>query len=146
MDSIFCRLFSISIHDIYPVLCAEQTSYNYQYIDNAPGAVTGILWGCFWSIDSRDMSGTALLAMFVVASLLVSMVLSGVFWPIENIPYILQFCGQFTPNTLPIQSLRYILYREWTLDYYEVYMGFVVTYGWFAFFLIIALIVLQKSY
>ena len=84
--------------------------------------------------------------MMNMSTFFIGLMIGGVFWPIENIPQVLQFLGQFLPNTLPIQSMRYILYRKWSLDYYEVYMGFVVTYVWFAFFLITALIFLRKSY
>ena len=85
----------------------------------------GVAFGLFVAVICREVLYSS---MFVLASTIISLVMSGVFWPIENMPYILQFCGQFTPNTIPIQSLRYILYREWTLAYYEVFMGFVVTY------------------
>ena len=84
--------------------------------------------------------------MFVTSSLLIGMSVSGLFWPIENMPLLIQYSGQLTPFSFPIHSLRCILYREWTLTYFEVYMGFVITYVWIALFLIIALIFLRKGY
>ena len=101
----------------------------------------GITFGLFVAVVCQDVLYSA---MFIISSLFLTIVLSGVFWPMENIPYILQICGHFTPNALSIQSFRYILYREWTLDYYGVYIGFVVTYVWIAFFLIFSLILLRR--
>ena len=71
---------------------------------------------------------------------------SGVLWPVENMPQVLQYICKLLPNTIPVQSMRAIIYREWTIDYSEVYLGFVVTYVWFAFFLIMTLIVLKKHF
>ena len=73
-----------------------------------------------------------------------AMATSGVLWPVETMPKIMQFICKLMPNTIPMQSMRAIIYKEWTIDYSEVYLGFVVTYVWFAFFLIMTLIVWKK--
>ena len=103
----------------------------------------GIAFGLMISAICSDIIYAA---MFTICLFFVSIILGGVFWPIENMPSLLRYASHLMPSTLPIQSMRSILYREWTIDYFQVYIGFVVTYIWFAFFVIIALIFLRRSF
>ena len=73
------------------------------------------------------------------------MATAGVLWPIKNMPKILQIIAKLMPNTLAVQSLRDIMYKQWTIDYTEVYMGFVVTFVWICISYDISAHYLQKN-
>ena len=103
----------------------------------------GVAFGMMVAIIFNDLLYSSIILMI---SLFAVLVMSGVFWPIVNMPYTLQFIGQFLPSTLPIQSLRCILHREWTFEYFEVYMGFVVTYIWTFIFLFITVILIRRKF
>jgi ABC-type multidrug transport system ATPase subunit/ABC-type multidrug transport system permease subunit len=103
----------------------------------------GIMYGLMISAICSDIIYAA---MFSIVIFFISIIIGGVFWPIENMPYILRLLSHLTPSTLPIQSMRSILFRGWNLYYPQVYIGFIVTYVWFAFFVIIALVFLRKSF
>jgi ABC-type multidrug transport system permease subunit len=65
-----------------------------------------------------------------------SVIIGGIFWPIESMPIGLRYISYILPSTLPIESLRCILLRGWGITYHQVLIGFVVTILWFTFFLI----------
>jgi ABC-type multidrug transport system permease subunit len=103
----------------------------------------GIMYGLMISAICSDIIYAA---MFSIVIFFITIIIGGVFWPIENMPYILRLLSHLTPSTLPIQSMRSILFRGWNLYYPQVYIGFIVTYVWFAFFVIVALMFLRKSF
>ena len=89
-----------------------------------------------------DITIAGLVLYFLYLS---AMMTTGTMWPIENMPSILQYISKFHPNTMPIQAVRSIIYREWTIDFFEVYIGFVVTYIWFTIFIVITLLLLKRQ-
>ena len=101
----------------------------------------GIGFGLMISILISD---ELIATLFVIMLFLTSQTI-GVFWPIENMPQSMQFSSRFFPNTLPVLSMRSIMYRGWGIEYFEVYLGFISNYIWFSIFLIIALILLKKK-
>ena len=103
------------------------------------GAAFGLLIAFVFS----DLVQITLVGLFLFFC---SIVTSGVLWPKENIASYLQFICDLMPNTLPVQSMRVLIYRESTIDYFEVYIGFIVTYVWFAFFVIISVLLLRRSF
>ena len=72
-----------------------------------------------------------------------TLLLSGVIWPIEGMPWILRYVSQCLPLTLATASLRSMLSRGWTMSKPEVYMGFVSSIIWILLFLTISLVVLK---
>ena len=102
----------------------------------------GIAFGLMTSAICSDVIYAAMFTLFLF---FVTIVLGGLFWPIENSPAILRSVSQFLPSTLSIESMRTILYKQWTTDRYQVYIGFVTTYVWFAVFAVIAITVFKRS-
>ena len=90
-------------------------------------------------------SDTLIAYLVIIFCLLSSIATAGVVWPVLNMPQIIQLISKLMPNTIAVQSMRDILYRQWTIDYTEVYMGFVVSFVWISVFLITALILFRKS-
>ena len=99
--------------------------------------ICGIAFGLALSSTLTDITVLGITAILLLISF---MALLGVACSSHNIPHYLELFCKLMPNTLSIESLRDIMYRHWTLDYFEVYIGFVITYIWFIFFVITALI------
>lgn len=48
------------------------------------------------------------------------------------------------PQAIATESLRCIMYRGWGVKEYEVRLGFFLTIGWAAFFLMLAIILFRR--
>ena len=103
----------------------------------------GAAFGLLLALLSDDIIQITLIVIFFF---ICAMGTTGVVWPVENMPRIMQLMCKFFPNTIPVQSMRAIIYREWTIDFFEVYMGFVVSYVWIAIFLIMSFTFLKKCF
>lgn len=68
---------------------------------------------------------------------------AGIIWPLEAMPYWIRWFSYMQPQTLPTEMLRHVLSRGWNIEDEGVWMGFAVTFGWLAFFLISAAIVFR---
>ena len=87
-----------------------------------------------------------LISTLIVVLLFVISIVYGVFWPIENMPQFMQYGARYLhPSTVPINAMRSIMYRDWGINHFEVYFGFICDYIWFSIFLIIAFILLKKG-
>ncbi|KAI7804298.1 ABC transporter G family member 23 isoform X1 [Triplophysa rosa] len=102
--------------------------------------VTGISFGLVISsaIDDEQSANQAALGIFYP-----NLILSGVIWPIECIPYPLRYLSLVLPQTYASEALRCIMYRGWGLSRMMVWRGFAVTLGWNTFFLMLATIILK---
>uniref|UniRef100_A0A673C6M2 Uncharacterized protein n=1 Tax=Sphaeramia orbicularis TaxID=375764 RepID=A0A673C6M2_9TELE len=102
--------------------------------------VTGISFGLVISsaIDDEQNANQAALGIFYP-----NLILSGIIWPVECIPYPLRYLSLILPQTYASESLRCIMYRGWGLSRMMVWRGFAVTLGWNTFFLILATVILK---
>lgn len=102
--------------------------------------VTGIAFGLVISaaIDDEQSANQAALGVFYP-----NLVISGVIWPVECIPYPLRYLSLALPQTYASEALRCIMYRGWGLSQMMVWRGFAVTLGWNTFFLLLATIILK---
>ncbi|KAM6916807.1 ABC transporter G family member 23 [Xenentodon cancila] len=102
--------------------------------------VTGISFGLVISaaIDDEQNANQAALGIFYP-----NLILSGIIWPVECIPYPLRYLSLILPQTYASESLRCIMYRGWGLSQMLVWRGFAVTLGWNSFFLILATVILK---
>ncbi|XP_036449194.1 LOW QUALITY PROTEIN: ABC transporter G family member 20 [Colossoma macropomum] len=102
--------------------------------------VTGISFGLVISsaIDDEQSANQAALGIFYP-----NLIISGVIWPVECIPYPLRYLSLALPQTYASEALRCIMYRGWGLSRMMVWRGFAVTLGWNTFFLILATIILK---
>ncbi|XP_054159939.1 ABC transporter G family member 20-like [Oppia nitens] len=74
-----------------------------------------------------------------------SVMIGGIFWPLQSMPTWLRYFSQALPSTLAIESLRSILLRGWGFERLPVLMGFIVTILWLIFFLINSIIFFKKK-
>ncbi|PSN33181.1 hypothetical protein C0J52_26299 [Blattella germanica] len=72
-----------------------------------------------------------------------TLLLSGVIWPIEGMPCVLQYFSLGLPLTMATTALRCILSRGWTIVERDVYNGFISTIVWILVFLSISMLVLK---
>lgn len=104
---------------------------------------SGVSMGfCNGSLCNEEVEA-ALLAMAVY---LPNMVLSGIFWPIEGMPEILQYVAYILPCTLSGESMRSLFSRGWSFTHPNVWPGFVSISGYtLLYFLLTVLIQKFKS-
>ncbi|TSU37048.1 ABC transporter G family member 20 [Bagarius yarrelli] len=102
--------------------------------------VSGISFGLVISsaIDDEQSANQAALGVFYP-----NLIISGVIWPVECIPYPLRYLSLVLPQTYASEALRCIMYRGWGLSRMMVWRGFAVTLGWNTFFLMLATIILK---
>ncbi|CAJ1066677.1 LOW QUALITY PROTEIN: ABC transporter G family member 23 [Xyrichtys novacula] len=102
--------------------------------------VTGISFGLVISsaIDDEQNANQAALGIFYP-----NLIISGIIWPVECIPYPLRYLSLALPQTYASEALRCIMYRGWGLSQMMVWRGFAVTLGWNTFFLILATVILK---
>uniref|UniRef100_A0A3B3HT82 ATP-binding cassette, sub-family H, member 1 n=1 Tax=Oryzias latipes TaxID=8090 RepID=A0A3B3HT82_ORYLA len=102
--------------------------------------MAGISFGLVISaaIDDEQSANQAALGIFYP-----NLILSGIIWPVECIPYPLRYVSLALPQTYASESLRCIMYRGWGLSRMMVWRGFAVTLGWNTFFLILATVILK---
>ncbi|XP_061601555.1 ABC transporter G family member 23 isoform X2 [Cololabis saira] len=102
--------------------------------------VTGISFGLVISaaMDDEQSANQAALGVFYP-----NLILSGIIWPVECIPYPLRYLSLALPQTYASEALRCIMYRGWGLSQMLVWRGFAITLGWNSFFLILATVILK---
>ncbi|XP_032397935.1 ABC transporter G family member 23 isoform X1 [Etheostoma spectabile] len=102
--------------------------------------ITGISFGLVISaaIDDEQNANQAALGIFYP-----NLILSGIIWPVECIPYPLRYVSLALPQTYASEALRCIMYRGWGLSRMMVWRGFAVTLGWNTFFIILATVILK---
>ncbi|XP_049926762.1 ABC transporter G family member 20 isoform X4 [Epinephelus moara] len=102
--------------------------------------ITGISFGLVISaaIDDEQSANQAALGIFYP-----NLIISGIIWPVECIPYPLRYVSLALPQTYASEALRCIMYRGWGLSRMMVWRGFAVTLGWNTFFLILATVILK---
>lgn len=103
----------------------------------------GLCGMCFGFVISAICELERNAIQLALGSFYPTLLLSGVIWPIEGMPYILRYISLCLPLTLATTSLRSMLTRGWSLVEQDVYLGFISTIVWIALFLTISMIVLR---
>uniref|UniRef100_A0A023G3B7 Putative abc transporter aedes aegypti abc transporter n=1 Tax=Amblyomma triste TaxID=251400 RepID=A0A023G3B7_AMBTT len=95
----------------------------------------GMIYGLVISSMCVEENSAIMLAL---GSFYPNLLLSGVVWPTQAMPYYMRYLSYGLPQTIPTESLRCILSRGWGIAHTEVWLGFVVSGAWCAVFLIFA--------
>ncbi|CAG2104765.1 unnamed protein product [Medioppia subpectinata] len=104
--------------------------------------VCGMAYGILISAITKEENFTLILCM---GSMFPQFLLSGVVWPVETMPKILIFISTVFSQAKSIEAVRYMLYRGWGLDYFEVYLGFIISGSWTIVFLCVAAIMFNVN-
>jgi len=75
-----------------------------------------------------------------------ALLMSGVIWPLESIPPWMQWLSKALPTTWAAESLRSIMIRGWGITFQQVWLSFVIIFGWGVALLFIAAIILHESH
>lgn len=102
--------------------------------------VCGMSFGLLISSVAYDEATAVMLAM---SAFFPNLILCGIVWPIEGQPHFMRYFSLCLPQTMPTEALRAILSRGWGLESSLVWTGFLVTFGWIAFFLLAAGIIFR---
>ncbi|GBP77024.1 ABC transporter G family member 20 [Eumeta japonica] len=103
----------------------------------------GLCGMCFGFVISAACELERNAIQLALGSFYPTLLLSGVIWPIEGMPWILRYVALCLPLTLATGSLRSILTRGWPISDPDVYMGFISTLIWIALFLVVTLTILK---
>jgi ABC-type multidrug transport system permease subunit len=74
--------------------------------------------------------------MLLVGTFYINLILAGIIWPVQAMPDWLRWLSYVQPQTLPTESLRNVLSRGWSIGHASVQLGYLVTVGWLAVFLV----------
>ena len=102
----------------------------------------GMAFGLMISAMTKEETSATMLAL---GSFYPNLLLSGTVWPTQAMPDAMRYFAYCLPQTLPIESLRYVLSRGWDITYPEVATGFAVTIAWTSFFLIAAVVIFKAK-
>lgn len=83
-------------------------------------------------------------AIITMGSLLPTIFISGIFWPVSSIAWWLYWVSLLLPQTLAMDSIRAILSRGWSIDHWDVQLGFGTTMGWVLFYMLLAVFTFNK--
>lgn len=84
--------------------------------------------------------------MIIVGTFYPNLILSAIMWPIEAMPKMVRWFSRIQPQTLAAEALRHILSRGWTIDQFDVYIGFFSTILWTSIFVIMTLVLFRKNH
>jgi ABC-type multidrug transport system permease subunit len=69
------------------------------------------------------------------------LILSGIIWPLEGMPFGMRQFSYFLPQTLSVLSIRNIMLKGWSFFHTYVWLGFLSTIAWIVIFIIMATII-----
>jgi len=100
----------------------------------------GMAYGLMISSFCEEENTATMLAL---GSFYPNLLLSGTVWPTQAMPKFMKYFSYTLPQTVPIESMRYILSRGWDITYPEVAAGFGVTIVWYLIFLTAAVTIFR---
>ncbi|RWS27539.1 ABC transporter G family member 20-like protein [Leptotrombidium deliense] len=100
----------------------------------------GMSYGLMISALCKEENSATMLAL---GSFYPNLLLSGTVWPTQAMPAVMRYISYVLPQTLPIESMRYMLSRGWGPEFVEVASGFAVTIVWTLLFLFFAILIFK---
>ena len=101
----------------------------------------GMAYGLMISAICKEENSATMLAL---GSFYPNLLMSGTVWPVQAMPAAMKYLSYVLPQTIPIESMRYILSRGWDPSYPEVAAGFAITGAWTLFFLVAAVLIFHS--
>lgn len=146
-EFIFSHIIIQSIILLIQLLLVFLTAFHFfhmPYLGSLPLSISliclqglcGLMYGLMLSATCPDEIYATTLA---IGTFFPSVIIGGIFWPVQSMPIILQYVSQCLPSTQSIDALRSILLRNWNLSHYSVATAFAVSTIWLLIFLFCAL-------
>ncbi|KAG8234558.1 hypothetical protein J437_LFUL014014 [Ladona fulva] len=93
--------------------------------------VIGMAFGLLISLVCRNVGEANFLS---TGSFYPYILLSGILWPLEGLPWYIYYLSRYLPLTLATESLRDIMEKGWGLSWPSVYAGYLATITWTIFY------------
>ena len=71
------------------------------------------------------------------------LLLSGILWPVEGMPKILQKISWYLPLTAAVQAMRDVMTRGWNISHSSIYSAIGITTAWTLIFLTLSWIAMK---
>ncbi|XP_044267238.1 ABC transporter G family member 20-like [Tribolium madens] len=104
--------------------------------------LTGVGFGFWISIISENVTMANVLT---TGSFYIMILLSGLMWPLEGMPVVLQWLSKCLPFTIAIDSFRNVMKKGWSFDYFEVWNGFGIEVTWIVIFGVVNTMLVQSK-
>lgn len=104
--------------------------------------LSAIIFGLAVSILSNDFMTATFSSTLIFYPMII---MCGIFWPLEAIPWYFRYLAYCLPFTLPTVALRNILYKGYSLADLSVQVGFSVIILWLLFSLTVCFIGLKSK-
>ncbi|XP_046382481.1 ABC transporter G family member 23-like [Ischnura elegans] len=102
--------------------------------------VIGMAFGLIVSLICRNVAEANYLS---TGSFYSYLLLCGIIWPVEGLPWFMGLVSRFLPLTLASASLRDIMVKGWGLAWPSVYCGYLATISWIIFFFACSYVILK---
>ncbi|XP_043552641.1 ABC transporter G family member 20 [Chiloscyllium plagiosum] len=102
--------------------------------------ITGMAVGLIISASFDDEQSAAQVSLGIFYPCIV---LSGIIWPLESIPYPLRYVSFILPQTYASEALRGVTDRGWNFSHWLVWSSFLITLASSAFFLFLATVIMK---
>lgn len=95
----------------------------------------GLAGMCFGFLLSTLFNEQTTAMQCAIGSFYPMLMLSGILWPLEGMPLVMQKIAWFLPCTAACQGMRDIMARGWSIARLSVYMGIVASSSWIVIFI-----------
>lgn len=87
----------------------------------------GMTYGLVVSAICRQENTASIILSATVTT---NLILCGMIWPIEAMPYWIRWLSYGMPSTLPTEAIRSLMNRGWGISHQRVWSGFAATIIW----------------
>lgn len=123
-----------------------QTDYKGSIVDIFGLLVTQGWAGMCYGFLISALCPTHTMANFMATgSFYPMLMISGVVWPVEGMPEVLEFVSRLMPFTMPIEALRSIMAKGWTITDWQILHAYGITAAWIIFYLLFTFYLLKKK-
>ena len=85
-------------------------------------------------------------SIVTLGSFLPCIILSGFFWPVSAVVWWLRPVSLAMPQTMAMEAMKAILTRGWSVDAWEVQLGFVSTIAWVVGYFLLGLYLFVRCF
>lgn len=135
MFSILFTLFIVMLFQVALVLLCTFLAFNISCLGSLVWVVIAVIlvglegmsYGLFISSIVNDENIAMMIAM---GSFYPNLLLSGIIWPVEAMPYVLRHLSYCLPLTLIANTMRCVLSRGWSIVDHGIWNGYLVAIAW----------------
>ena len=107
------------------------------YLQGITGIIVGLIVSAICSEEAQAIHVN-------IGTIYPILMLSGVIWPLEAIPYPMRYFSYLIPLTVPAMAMRDIFLKGWGLEHKEVWEAILVNLGFIVVLLSVAVLLRKK--